>query len=181
DAAGMSSAEVGPAAVLAAALAGLADRPWRLLIVGDGPARREVRAAFAPLRGRVHWLGAQSGSALAPLYAAADLLVWPAINEAIGMAILEAQAAGLAAVVGDAGATAVIVAEGETGRVVPVGKIAPFRRAVAALLADPDRRRAMGQAALAKAGRLHGLDRAAAQLDLFLHRAVERAGKRQRP
>ena len=35
--------------LLAEALAGLLDRPWQLLLVGDGEAAGEVRAAFAAL------------------------------------------------------------------------------------------------------------------------------------
>ena len=37
--------------------------------------------------------GAVAAEALPPLYAASDLMVWPAIHEAYGMALLEAQAA----------------------------------------------------------------------------------------
>lgn len=167
--------------LLGRALAGLMRQPWRFIVVGDGPARGDVRRAFAPLRGRMHFLGALPQADLVPLYAASDLLVWPAINEAIGMAILEAQAAGLPAVAGAAGATGVIVAEGKTGQLAPLGLAVPFRRAVAELLARPELRHAMSTAAIAKTGRLHGIDCAAARLDEILRRAVERAGKQRRP
>src|SRR5690606_6092832 len=41
---------------LAAALARLADREWSLTIIGDGPMRGDVEAAFAALpTGRVDW------------------------------------------------------------------------------------------------------------------------------
>ena len=42
------------------------------------------------------WSGALPPAALPEIYAAADLYVWPACNEAYGMALLEAQAAGRA-------------------------------------------------------------------------------------
>lgn len=165
--------------LLARALVGLARQPWRLIVVGDGPARDAVRRAFAPLRRRVHFLGALPASDLAPLYAASDLFAWPAINEAIGMAILEAQAAGLPAVAGAAGATGLVVADGETGRLTPAARPVPFRRAVAALLADPASRRSMSDAAVSRTGRRHGIARAAAQLDGALRRALERAQERR--
>jgi len=164
-------------AALAEAMARLGDRPWTLLIAGDGAARTEVEARFAALpAGRLRWLGERPGEALAALYAAADLLVWPAINEAYGMAILEAQAAGLAVVAGRAGGVAGIVRDGETGLLTPPGEAAAFAGAVADLLADAARRRAMGAAAGAAAVRDHSLDMAAAKLDAAL-RAVA-AGRR---
>ena len=45
-------------------------------------------------------------AALPALYAGADLYLWPAINEAYGMAFLEAQAAGLPVVAGRTGGVA---------------------------------------------------------------------------
>ena len=91
--------------VLAAALRQLLDRPWCLIVVGDGPARAEVEAAFSGLPAdRVRLIGTVNAEALPPLYRAADIFIWPAVNEAFGMAILEAQAAGLPVVAGRPGA-----------------------------------------------------------------------------
>lgn len=72
-----------------------ADKPWHMLVVGDGPERAAVEAAFAPLRDRVSFIGQLEPDRLSALYAASDLYVWPAVNEAYGMALLEAQTAGL--------------------------------------------------------------------------------------
>src|SRR5215469_2900768 len=80
--------------ILGKALAGLLDLPWSLEIVGDGPARLDVEHALYPVRERVCWAGAIGAAAVAERLAAADLSVWPAINEAFGMALLEAQASG---------------------------------------------------------------------------------------
>ena len=54
-------------------------------------------------------------TALPACYAAADLYVWPAVREAYGMAMLEAQAAGLPVVAGREGGVAEVVADGVTG------------------------------------------------------------------
>jgi glycosyltransferase involved in cell wall biosynthesis len=111
--------------MLAEALARL-ERPWQLLIVGDGAARREVKRAFQPIAGGVFMLGALPRDALPGIYVAADLFVWPAINEAFGMALLEAQACGLPAVAGAWGGVSSIVAEGKTGWLSRPGDVAAF-------------------------------------------------------
>jgi glycosyltransferase involved in cell wall biosynthesis len=150
--------------LLGAALVELVDLPWSLDIVGDGAARREVERALAPLGPRVRWLGVRDDGAVAAALAAADLFVWPAINEALGMALLEAQASGLPVVAGMSGGVAGIVAAGETGLLAPPGDIAAFAAAVRALLLDGDRRRAMGLAARRKALAEHDLPVAARRL-----------------
>lgn len=166
---------------LAKALAGLKARSWRLLVVGDGPARKAVRAAFLPLGRRVHWLGARPESELAAINAASDLLVWPAVNEAIGMAILEAQAAGLPVVAGNSGAIGAIVADGETGYLVPEGDPVACRRAIATFLSLPPSERArMSNAAQLKIRVFHEIALAADQLDRVLQGAVARAAKRRK-
>src|SRR5262245_24778567 len=68
---------------LADALGHLGDMGWQLLVVGDGPARPAVEAAFSVLaRGRVRYAGARLLDELPAFYGVGDLLVWPAINEA---------------------------------------------------------------------------------------------------
>jgi glycosyltransferase involved in cell wall biosynthesis len=167
--------------LLARALAGLDRAAWRLLVVGDGPARASVRKAFARFGRRVHWLGARGEGDLRRLYVSSDLLVWPGINEAIGMAILEAQAAGLVAIVGDVGAAASIVADRCTGTLAREGDAAAFRRAVAASLSVPAALRAeMSEAASDKAWAFHDLPMAADQLDRVLRGAAARAQARRR-
>ena len=97
-----------------------------LLIAGDGEARREVRSAFSDAPCPVAFLGKVAPDELAPLYAASDLLVWPAINEAFGMALLEAQACGLPVLAGAFGGVPGIVADGKTGFLTRPGEVADF-------------------------------------------------------
>ncbi len=151
--------------LLADALGRLGDRPWRLLAAGDGEARNAVRADFGKLADRVTWLGEQGADALPNLYAACDLYVWPAVNEAWGMALLEAQAAGLPVVAGRAGGVGAVAADGETGLLTEPGDPKAFAAAVTALLDDPARRAAMAAAAPGHVARRHTIDAAAAVLD----------------
>ena len=151
--------------VLGAALSELLDLPWTLEVIGDGPARAEVDAALAPLGDRVHYAGALDETAIAARLSGADLFVWPAINEAYGMALLEAQASGLPVVASSSGGVGDIIADGTTGLLAPPGDSAAFAAAVRALLTDPARCAAMGTAACEKVGREHDLPAAAARLD----------------
>lgn len=156
--------------VLAAALTLLRDRPWRALLVGDGPARPEIEALMAPLNAgggiageaRVRFAGAVPHAGLPALYASADLYLWPAINEAYGMAFLEAQAAGLPVVAGRTGGVPAVVADGVTGLLVPIGDAAAFAQAVARLLDDLAERARFAAVAARRVAARHD-ERAAAQ------------------
>lgn len=162
---------------LAEALESLTDIPWRLLVVGSGPAEASVRDAFAKIGSRLTWLGALAGDALVRAYRAADVLVWPAIKEAYGMALLEAQAAGLPVVAGNSGGVSSVVADGITGILTSEGNTAAFSAAVRSVLSDPERLRRMGNDAQIRAEAGHDISVAAAILDRELRAAVaERTG-----
>lgn len=149
--------------VLADALSRLADRRWTLLLVGFGPLEEEIRRWFPADRTRA--IGQVRLGEMPSLYAAADIVAWPAINEAFGMALLEAQATGTPVVAGRSGGVADIVADGRTGRLVAPGDPAAFAAAIGDLLGDRDHRASMGAAALANVAAHHSLDAAMAVLD----------------
>jgi glycosyltransferase involved in cell wall biosynthesis len=115
---------------LGAALASLLDLPWSLDIVGDGAARAEVECALAPLGSRIRYRGALDEAGIAAALGEADLFVWPAVNEAFGMALLEAQASGLPVVAGASGGVGGIIVSEKTGLLVPPGDVAGFAAAV---------------------------------------------------
>jgi glycosyltransferase involved in cell wall biosynthesis len=133
---------------LAAALSRLVDLEWRVIVAGDGPARPQVEAAFehaAP--GRTRFVGAKDLAGLVPLYVACDLFAWPAVNEAYGMAMLEAEAAGLAVVSSSLRGVPDVVLDGRTGLLAPPGDEAAFASLLRELLTDRARRRELGKAA----------------------------------
>lgn len=149
---------------------------WRLAVVGNGPARPDVEMAFRNIHpGRVGWIGAVAPDELPWLYAAADILAWPAINEAYGVSLLEAQAAGLPVVAGRAGGVADIVRDGRTGLLTPEGDVGAFAAALARLIGDPREIRRMRGNALRIVPAAHGLNCAAAHLDEILAAACEAA------
>ena len=150
--------------VLGAALASLLDLDWTLEVIGDGPACDAVYAALAPLGERVAYSGTLGESEIAAHLAAADIFVWPAINEAFGMALLEAQASGLPVVAGASGGVGDVVGDGVTGLLTPPGDDAAFASALRALIVDPARRAGMSAAARDEVRHAHDLPAAASRL-----------------
>jgi glycosyltransferase involved in cell wall biosynthesis len=151
--------------LLAQALAGLSDQRWRFDIVGEGEARGEIEALFAPFGEQVALHGAiEERAELAALYAQADLFVWPAVNEAYGMVLLEAQAFGCPVLAGDYGGVSSVVRHGETGLLTAPGDAAAFAEALRHLMRDPARRRTLGSSAARFVAAERGIASAAERL-----------------
>ncbi|HWK40985.1 MAG TPA: glycosyltransferase family 1 protein [Croceibacterium sp.] len=64
--------------------------PGSKVVVGDGPAQARLQAAFP----QAHFLGQQSGAALAACYAGADVFVFPSRTDTFGLVMIEALACG---------------------------------------------------------------------------------------
>ncbi len=158
--------------LLGSALETLTNRSWQLIVVGDGPARDAVEAALAPLGGRVTFLGELAAADLRSIYVASDLYVWPGLNEAYGMALLEAQASGLPVVAGRTGGVPDVVSDGETGRLVAAGDQAAFAAAVASLIDDGPYRMTLAAGAAQIAARDHDIAAGARVLDRGLREAL---------
>lgn len=95
-----------------------------LLVVGDGPQRRELEqqaSASASASGRVHFAGVLDGPGAA--LAAADVVVLSSRTEGMPGVLVEAGLSGVAAVATDVGGVREIVRDGETGFVVPPGDV----------------------------------------------------------
>lgn len=159
-----SGAKLASYRLLARALTMIAPRPWRLLVIGDGPARLDVMTCLAPIRDRVIGFGQLSPRDIHRVLAAADLFVWPAIDEAYGMALLEAQAAGLPCVAGRTGGVPDVVRHNKTGLLVPINHPEAFAQAVGQLLDNPTLLQALGAQARENAFARHSLDHAATSL-----------------
>jgi len=151
---------------LAAALDQLG-HPWRLTLLGAGEARDAVLAEFARFGERVEAPGAiEDPAALRAHYEAADLLAWPGVEEGVGMAWLEAQAAGLPVVAEDGPAARAVVG---AGHLVPADEPRAFAAAITAAAAE---RAALSARATAHIARHHSIERAAAILKDALTEAV---------
>lgn len=96
---------------------------------------------------------------LVRLFREADVFVLPARGDCLPQAIAEAMASGLPVVSTPVGAIAELVRNGETGLTVPPASPARLAEALAALVADPRRRAAMGRAGIEVARRDHDMRR----------------------
>ncbi|MFC5067618.1 glycosyltransferase family 4 protein [Flaviflagellibacter deserti] len=134
--------------ILAEALRLAAGRAWTLDIVGDGPVRADVEWSFAEFGGRVRFHGTLADRAdLGQVYRAADLFVWPAVDEAFGAVFLEAAAHGVPSVAGAYGGVPDVVMDGETGLLTAPGDVEAFGRAIIRLIDDAALRESLGKAA----------------------------------
>lgn len=125
----------------------------RLLLAGQGSLEPQARekAAAAGVAPRVHFLGVRQD--VPGLLAASDLCALASSWEGSPVALMEALAAGLPAVATAVGGVPELVADGETGLLVPPGDSRRFAAALSRLLSDPSLRAAMGRAAARSAGR----------------------------
>ncbi len=153
---------------LGSALSRLKDRPWRLLVIGDGSAREQALTALATVSDRVHWIGSQDVETLPGIYAACDLYVWPAVNEAFGMAFVEAQASGLPVIAGNSGGVSGVVNAPDCGVLVEPDNPEALAAAVAKLLDEPENRQAMASRAQQHTWEHHGLNAGASSLNQVL-------------
>jgi phosphatidylinositol alpha-1,6-mannosyltransferase len=144
--------------VLIDAVAGIPD--VQLAIAGGGRDRRRLvaRAAKHRMGPRARFLGRVPDGALAPLLASADVFAMPCRDrwvgleaEGFGIVFLEAAAAGVPAVAGRSGGSHEAVVDGITGFVVDGRSARDVRGAIARLIADPELRARMGNAARVRA------------------------------
>jgi len=121
-----------------------------LVLVGDGAERPALEALARELGigSFVRFAGARGD--VARVLRAFDVFALSSETEGISVALLEAMATGLPAVVTDTGGNPEVAVEGRTAHLVPVGGHEAMGEALASLLADPARRRAWGEAARAR-------------------------------
>ncbi len=117
-----------------------------LWIAGDGPERASLESLARELEivDRVQLLGRRTD--MADLLNAADLFVMPSRSEGLGIAALEAMAAGLPVLASKVGGLGDAVVHGRTGMLVPPEDVSALTDALVTLLSDPAARKRLGAA-----------------------------------
>jgi glycosyltransferase involved in cell wall biosynthesis len=116
------------------------DARLKLVLVGDGPARKELavrcpEAVFAGLR---------SGTDLATHYASADMFLFPSVTETFGNVTPEAMASGLPVLAYDYAAAAQLIESGRNGLLARFDEAPEFVRQALLLASDVNAARDMG-------------------------------------
>ncbi len=120
----------------------------RLRVVGSGPELPALRhlARQLGLEGAVRFVGSvEDTHSLRREYASATVFCLPSLQEGFGIVFLEAMAAGLPIVAGDAAAVPEVVPDGEVGRLVPPRDEGALADALVRLLRDSGARRELGR------------------------------------
>jgi len=123
----------------------------RLVVVGDGPARRELESKCP---GAI-FAGTRTGDELAVHYASGDMFLFPSLTETWGNVTIEAMASGLAVVAFRHAAAAEHIVHGENGMVAAYDDAEAFVRHACELVRNPARIRTLGARARERA---EGLD-----------------------
>ena len=134
------------------------DLNWRLVHAGGGPLKEKLRRKANDLNitENIEWRGALTQDELLAEYRAADLFALASRvaddgdRDGLPNVLAEAQSQGLACVATRVSAIPELVDDGTTGVLVEENDPRALARAIEALARDPGRRRALGEAALAR-------------------------------
>ena len=127
----------------------------RLVLVGRGASAPELRAQVAELglQDRVEFRGWVPQDQLPELLRSFSVFAMPSLFESFGVAAVEAQATGIPVVASRVGGIPEVIADGETGLLVPPSNSRALADALVGLLADGELRKRLGRAARERAAR----------------------------
>ncbi len=115
----------------------------KLILVGDGPARKTLAQAWP----ETHFSGMRTGEDLAAHYASGDIFLFPSLTETFGNVTLEAMSSGLPVVAYRCAAAAEVIEDGQSGLLAEPGHEAQFIGAACRLAQDSGLRQNLGKAA----------------------------------
>jgi glycosyltransferase involved in cell wall biosynthesis len=160
-------------AVLLAALARLPPAlAWRFEHIGGGPElpRLKAEAERLGIAARIAWRGGQAQEAVLEAYRRADLFVLASRiaddgdRDGLPNVLMEAQSQGLACLATNVSAIPELIADGETGLLVPPNDAAALAGAIERLIREPSLRARLGSAGQAKIAAAFDHQRAVADL-----------------
>ncbi|HEX6982587.1 MAG TPA: glycosyltransferase family 1 protein [Balneolaceae bacterium] len=119
----------------------------RAMIVGDGPAKRELEHMLP----EAHFTGFVTGDELSRAYSSSDIFLFPSETETFGNVTLEAMSSGLPCIVADAPGSKSLVESGVNGYLAPPRNTRAFADCVTKVAEDKDLLNEMRKAARQKA------------------------------
>ena len=131
----------------------------RFVIAGEGELRPALERQIKEHRLEKHVLLAGFRPDVLSLHKAFDIFVMSSITEGLGTSLLDAMAAARPIVATTTGGIPEVVVDGVTGFLVAPRDDAAMAAAIVKLLKDPDLRKRMGQAGLARARELFSAER----------------------
>ncbi|MBT4139900.1 MAG: glycosyltransferase family 4 protein [Candidatus Latescibacteria bacterium] len=122
-----------------------------LLIVGEGELRDPLvqQTQHLNLENHVHFLGWRND--IPNLLGASDIFALPSLNEGLGLVLIEAMAQHLPNIATQVGGVPEVVLQGETGLLVPAQSASKMAEALKDLIANPTKRKEMGEAGYQRA------------------------------
>lgn len=146
-------------------------RDFRFVVAGDGPEKERFKR-------RIHKLGLDAAfdfrgqvADLAPLYAAADLVILPSRSEGVPLVILEALASARPVVASNVGSIPEVL-DSSCGVLIDGADAKEFARAIQKLLDDPELREKMGAAGRRKMEERHDLRKTRAKFASIFHQGA---------
>lgn len=147
-------------------------------IAGDGPSHDALASRITRTGSSVRLLGRRDD--VADLLGAADVAALSSAWEAIPLALQEAALAGLPLVGTDAGGTPLVVEDGVTGVLVPVGDVPALAGALVGLARSPELRVRYGAAARSRVEEHFGPRRMLDTLESVYREAIRSSTQRPR-
>jgi glycosyltransferase involved in cell wall biosynthesis len=145
-------------------------------IAGDGPEREKLRelAAALGLQEEIEFVGFVSD--VAAFLASIDLFVLPSLFEGLGVAALEAMAAGRPVVATEVGGLSELVEDRRTGLVVPPGDAHALARALHELISRESLMRELGENGRRRVAERFTMERMARQNEAYYYELIEAPG-----
>jgi glycosyltransferase involved in cell wall biosynthesis len=161
----------------------LADRPWKLLLIGSGPLESEIREQWIPrFPGRIVHVPAVAHGEVPRYLRCADIFVLnsyatPVWKEQFGLTLAQAMLLGIPSIVSNSGALPEVAED--AAMIVPERSASQLQAALEALIASPGLRRELGDRARTRALRLYTNDVVAARTyDAFEQALAHHTGSR---
>jgi glycosyltransferase involved in cell wall biosynthesis len=139
----------------------------RLLLVGEGPEKEDLieRIDRAGISERTVVIA--GGDRAAKYFPVIDIFCMPSVNEGLGLAMIEAMAAGKPCIASDVGGLAELVTDGKDGILVPPASSAELAGAILRLMDDAALRERLSDNAACKAKSFSIEDSAARTIEVY--------------